>query len=198
MPAEAIDDLGAMSEAPPHIPENAGLWVMFDIKAVKNVDKSKEAGRPIFDKVEYIHKMVPGDKTLEVHKPASEQDKIEFRRAYLAFKAGENQDTAGGTPLSMWPLMDVATIEELKFFKVFTVEQLAMAPETSINKMGPGFRKMQQQAKDWLESARSSEPMERLRSENEELKSRMEVLERAIAEMKSEASEKKPKKADKS
>src|SRR6266481_6333615 len=58
------------------------------------------AGRPIFDEVEHIRIIAPGGKDNINDRPVTLADKRRFPRQYAAFKAGQSQIAASGTPLT--------------------------------------------------------------------------------------------------
>jgi hypothetical protein len=187
MPAEELsaDDLtslAAVEERPPRHPReaagDAALLVRFYTKAYRVMT---DAG-PKWEKRERIAIRVPGDKTLETHHNVSDVIKERFPRQYEAWKAGADAETAGGWPLEKWPELDVAQIEELRAARVRTVEQLAGMSDANLGKLGPGWRPVRQAAQDFLEAAKSSAPLTRLRDENTELRAQLEVMQRQQAE----------------
>ena len=116
---------------------NSRLVVFFHKKAKKNNFRSEQEGRPIFDDVIYIKKMVPGDSLSIIDRPMYESDKAEFPMQWAHFqnKVGSDQVIIG-TPLVEWPLLTTAQAEELRAMKFYTVENVAEASDAQIMKLG--------------------------------------------------------------
>jgi hypothetical protein len=195
MPAEELsaDDFAALSaqeersiRPPREVTGDAALLVRFYEKAYRvtkdELVDGKLVPRICFEKRERVAIRVPGDKTLEAHHDVNDAIRARFPRQYAAWKAGAEQETAGGWPLEKWPELDVAQVEELRARGVRTVEQLAGMSDANLGKLGPGWRAVRQAAQDFLEAAKSSAPLTRLREENETLKSQVEAMQRQMAE----------------
>jgi hypothetical protein len=132
-------------------PEDAKLWVKFFLHPVKNEAKSSEAGRPIFEEIEFITIMVPGDKDNIVERAVWEHDRARFSKQYTHWKA-TGQEAVTGTPLEAWPVVTRAQVEELKHFGVRTVEDLSNLSDANTAKF-MGVQALKQKAKAFLEAA---------------------------------------------
>lgn len=126
------------------------LSVRFFLHAVENPRKSKEAGRPIFDEVEMVSIMAPGNTKTEYTARADSKHydsnvgrqwtyAERFAEHYDAFKRGI-EDHVSGTPIIQAPFLTLGQKEEMRAKKINTVEQLAAMADRDIRKMGPGFR----------------------------------------------------------
>lgn len=148
------------------------LSVKFFLHHKENPRKSKEAGRPIFDQVEMVSIMAPGNRKTEFTAPADEvhfngNEKRQmtyaerFAEQYDAFKRGVEEQLVG-TPLSEAPFLRAqpALRAEMEAAKIFTVESLAGMSDTNIRKMGMGFRKHVDEAKKYLETSSSNATMQ--------------------------------------
>jgi hypothetical protein len=94
-------------------------------------------------------------------------DKQRWPGAYNAWKqTGASEPGTVGTRLEHWPLMTRAQVEEYKFFKVFTVEQLAELPDSTVQKI-MGAPKLKQMAKLAVEAAKGEAPFLRMQAEIE-------------------------------
>lgn len=130
------------------------LSVRFFLHPVMDEKKSVEAGRPIYIEKEYVEIVVPGDKDNIVCRPVRGMpipDARRFPRQYQAFKAGLEQVTEG-TPLAQWPGVTRAQVEELRYFKITTVEQLAEMTDTTAQGFA-GVVSLRNAAKTYLERA---------------------------------------------
>lgn len=133
--------------------QNAGddsLFVVFYMGVVKDEAKSVEQGRPIFNDVECVRIIIPGDKNTVNDRPASAQDKGRFSKQYAMFKQGmSEEDQVTGTRLSDWPFLGRAQAEELKYLGIKTVEQLAEVRDDIVSRV-PGLTALKQHAQVWL------------------------------------------------
>ena len=148
------------------------LYVEFFRKPVLQPGKSREAGRAVYEEIDYIRIHVPGDKSSVVERPANQQDIFRFQERYNKWKAGQ-EEAVSGTPLSALPGMNPSKVEEYKFFKLVTVEQLAEAND-NLGAKFMSFQQDKQRAKAFLEVAKNNAPIEKM---NEELAKRDAELE---------------------
>jgi hypothetical protein len=132
------------------------LFAVFYMGVLPNEARSLEEGRPIFDDVECIRVVVPGDKNHTVDRPASQVDKARFARQYAMFKQGvKEEDQITGTRLSDWPMVGRAQSEELKHIGLRTVEQIAECRDDVVAKV-PGLGQLKQAASIWLSKAKGT------------------------------------------
>lgn len=143
------------------------LYVEFYRKPVLQPGESRVAGRAVYKEVDYVRIHVPGDKASVIERPVSQQDEFRFADRYAKWKAGQ-EEAVTGTPLSALPGMTPSKVEEYKFFKLVTVEQLAEANDNLGGKF-MSFQADKQRAKAFMEVARNNAPIEKM---NEELQKR--------------------------
>jgi len=148
------------------------LYVEFFREPVVHSGKSREAGRAVYVEQDFVRIHVPGDKTSVVVKPLNDFYVQRFRARYEKWKAGQ-EDAVTGTPLSALPGMNPAKVEEYKYFKIVTVEQLAEAPD-GLGQKFMSFHADKQRAKAFLEVAKGNAPIEKM---NAELAKRDEEIE---------------------
>jgi len=157
------------------------LLVRFYMHPAKDVAATIEAGRPIFKEVPYIHIMQPGNKESIIHRKATQMDKDRFVEHYRKFTAREDQDAIEGTPLAEWPGITRSQCEELKFYNVLSVEQLAGMSDTNAQNFR-GINSLRQQAIAYLEAASdnaSAQALAEQKAINARLMERLEALEGA-------------------
>lgn len=157
------------------------LYVEFFRKPVLQPGKSRDAGRAVYEEVDYVRIHVPGDKSSVIERPVSEQDVFRFQDRYNKWKAGQDE-AVSGTPLSALPGMGPSKVEEYKYFKIITVEQLADANDNLGGKF-MSFQADKQRAKAFMEVAANNAPIEKMNAELakrdaeiEELRSMMQAL----------------------
>ena len=148
------------------------LYVEFYNHPVHNEFKSTQEGRPIFEDVVFVKIVVPGDNTFNINTPANEGHKARFAMHWARFKnAHDSESRFIGTPLAQWPLMTASAVEELKYMKFFTVEQIASASDSQLNGLGmkAGYAPLalRDRAKQFLEVASGEAD---LNSRTEEIK----------------------------
>lgn len=147
------------------------LLVKFYIEPKQNKAKSSEEGRPIFDDTEYVSIAIPGNKTSVVIRPARSTDKERFPKHYAAFKERNQEEYISGTPLEAWTILSKSQVEELKFFNLRTIEQLAAMSDSNTQNMR-GLGQLKVKAQMFLEAAEGGAPLERLEARLEELENK--------------------------
>jgi hypothetical protein len=156
-------------------------YVRFYRRTKENRAKSMEAGRPIYEPVEYVEILTPGDKDVVVDRPVRKIDRYQWSDKYRAFAAGKSQDTVG-TPLTALMGMSPERAEELAYFKIRTVETLADVSDNNLQNLGHGALTERQRARDYVQVMKGNAPVAQLRSENEQLRQRLEALEKLMTE----------------
>jgi hypothetical protein len=130
------------------------LLVKFFIDPLENPTKSKDEGRPIFEDVEWISIMSPGSRN-EVRREARLVDKERFPRHYAAFKNRQDQQINEGTPLSEWTGVTRSQVEEMKFWNILTVEQLATVADSAMGSFR-GLVTLKQSAIKYMEASKGN------------------------------------------
>lgn len=157
-----------------------------------NQTKTKDEGRPIYEEVPYVQIMQPGNKDSIIVRPATERDKSRFVSHYRKFVDREEQETVEGTLLEEWPGLNRSQVEELKFFNIRTVEQLAEVSDTNAQNF-MGINLLKRRAKEYLEASGNSaaaQEMSDLKDRNDALQAQLDEL---AATVEANASSKKRK-----
>ena len=177
---EAEMDITTLAHSTRRTQGDEYLAVRFYHESKEKKDKSLKAGRPIFEDVVYVEIMQPGNKDNIINRPATEMDKQRFAKHYAMWKARtSNEDhQLVGTPLSEWAGVTRSQANELSFFNVKTVEQLAhMADSNTNNMMGLGGLK--DKAKKYLDSSADQatiDALAALKAENAEMREMVKSL----------------------
>ena len=165
----------------------AGLLVRFVLHPHQNKEKSKAAGRPIYEEREYVDVRKPGDRTWHQFRPVASIDIARWPKHYEAFKS-RAAEPSEGTPLEQWPAINRSLVEELKFFHVNTVEQLAALDDLACQKF-MGIRTWKDKAVAFLAASGESaaaEAMANALSERDaqiaDLTARMDAMAARLAE----------------
>lgn len=185
------------------------LAVKFYKKPVNMVAASAEAGRPIYEERVYIKIMVPGDQLTEIDRPMYNEDKNRFSKQWYSFmNSQDNEEMISGTPLSAWPQLSTAQVEELKGLKFHTVEQIASSSDQQLQRIGMtgGMSpfSLREKAKSFLnlaadsaETAKREEELNKLREENDKIKretdAKLALMQEQMANLLAAVGEKKPR-----
>jgi len=149
------------------------LLVKFYRHAELSQHKSKAEGRPIYDDVEMVSVIQPGEKE-EVKVAANEFHRRRFPKQYEAFKNGLEQAQTG-TPLDLLFPAEPSTILALKSANVFTVEQLANISDTAMNGIPMG-RTLCDRAKKYLQTASGGQGFHQMEAMQKKIQELQEQL----------------------
>lgn len=155
---------------------NEGTWTTggvntrFYTRSVQDQSASDAAGRPVFKDVVYLLKEVPGDRFNRPDRPMRESDKREFPEQWKRFEEGLSQKHEG-LPLAEWPQISRSQVEELTYFRVYTVEELARLPDAAQGQMGVLFL-LRDKARSYLDRAAGDAQEAQLRAEKEQAEQR--------------------------
>lgn len=137
------------------------LLVQFHILPMTNSEKSAQEGRPCYNDVEHVRIMTPGNKDSVVDRPVSELDRNRFRKLYDNWRAGRAELISGTTleaaakdPSNTNLRLTASQIEELRYFHITTVEQLASVSDTNAQKF-MGIAMMRGAAQKYMEQAKT-------------------------------------------
>lgn len=139
-------------------------FIEFKKRAIPNRAKSKEEGRPIYDSKVFITIQHPGDMLNVLERLATDADAREFPAQWRAYQDGQ-QSMPEGTPLSVLFPDALEVVENLKHFKLFTVEQLAAVTDGNLQAIGMGGVKMKQDAQAYLKAAGDGKDFHKLRDD---------------------------------
>lgn len=162
------------------------LLVKFFIKEHEDKAKTLAEGRPIFKEIEYVEIRMAGRRDPLACRPATHKDKTRFARHYEAFQKRIEQPEEG-TPLSEWPQISRSQVEELAFFNIKTVEQLANMSDTNAQQFHGGYT-LKTRAKEFLESSDAT----KLIAEKEAMEQRINDLEAQLQQLLEQKQAEKP------
>lgn len=131
------------------------LVVAFYIRPVLNEFKSKEEGRKIFDPIEYIHIITPGQRD-DVNTEVTDQYRTRFVERYERWKAKVAEPTSG-QPLTEVPWLSVTQVAELQSLNIKTLEQLADLPDVITQKFMGGYE-MRTKAQRYVKAGQDAAP----------------------------------------
>lgn len=107
-----------------------------------------------------------------------------FRDHYNAWKQGR-EAPVNGFPIREWASISKALAENCINAGIFTVEDLANSNEETLQRIGMGSRALKDKAIAWKDSQKgnSSEELAALRADNATMKSTIDELRQAIADL---------------
>lgn len=172
----------------PSFDENArdkdGAHPRFFMETRQNKFRSETEGSPRFDDIEMVEILIPGDRLSTSVQQVKDEHRRRWPKAYAAFKEGQ-EAPVDGTPLEQLPGITKARVEELRYYHVRAIEQLASMPDELLMKAAPmDGRGLRDKAKRWVEATTGAAPTEKLAAENRALTDKMALMETQMADMK--------------
>jgi len=169
-------------------------FLEFTWGTAENTHASKEAGRPIVDKVLMGKVFAPGQAKSEViyeflrefsdGTTRKRDDLIQrFQNEFKKFTEDDEQDPGetGGTPLSEWTALGVKQVAELNLMNIPTVEALAGCSDATLQELGLGARDLRTRAQAFLAASVDTGAIDKLASENIQLKDMIEGLQAQVS-----------------
>lgn len=153
---------------------NRGSFARFFHVAVKNHADSQKAGSDVFGQEVHVQILMPGDAlSAPIRRVKLADGQIigkewidGYPKEWAAFNEGREQ-IPDGMPLDKWPRCNVGVKATLNAIHIYTVEQLAEANESALEKIGMGARVLQAEARAFVETARDSAANQKLAAEAE-------------------------------
>lgn len=139
------------------------LNVRFTLEPRIDHIKTAETGETHYRNIEFVTILIPGDKTLSVHRPVMPSDKYRFQSRYESFKRNLTNPIEG-TPLAGWPFISPGQVRELEYLNCRTVEELAGMTDTAVQG-GAGFLALRQKAQKFLEAQRDNAGLVKLQTQ---------------------------------
>lgn len=115
---------------------DAGLYVQFYSKPVQNQFQTQLQGRAIYEDVDFVKIILPGDKHNIIDTFARDDHKARFPLQWAHYQNSHGEKAEMGTPLSQWPLISASKAEELRAMNFRTVESIAHASDSQLEKLG--------------------------------------------------------------
>jgi hypothetical protein len=158
-----------------------GLLVKFFYGTVRDEIESEKAGYPKHKRVEMIRIIVPGDRDNIVEREVYPVDLIRFESTYQKWKAGDTEQL-DGLPLAAWPQIEAPMVEDLKYFKVYTVEQLAALSDSVAQRIGP-IQELRRKAQSFLAAAKDNAFLTKMEAEGKAKDAKIAGLEQMVAQL---------------
>jgi hypothetical protein len=163
---------------------NAGVGVRFYEDAYKNEAQSKEAGRPVFDTVDWCEIRVLSERDTisgPVHK-MSPDPRQRFPEAWAQYQRDKSSEGLVGTPLREVAWLGRGEVETLKHAGIKTLEQLAGINDANVTFM-PGGIGLRQKARDMVKAAKDAAPVQAMSEELAKRDAEIASLKAQVAEI---------------
>lgn len=128
---------------------------------------------------ECVELRVPGDLKTVSKRKVTDKERQMFPRIYDAWKDGEGAEIEG-TRLDLWLGRDHPALDDLRYYKLITVEQLSEISDTVIQSLGMGYRELRDKALQFLASENSNEA---IAAQNKELMKEIASMREQIARL---------------
>lgn len=152
----------------------------FFMQPVQDDAASQREGRPIFNDIEMVEVMIPGDRNTRPVFHVEDKHRERWPKHYEAFKRQAAVATTG-MPIDMWPQVTASRAMELKAVNILTVESLADLPDGMLSNLGAGSRDLREKAKAFIAAAAGSAAVSEQAAEIARLRDMVEALTRQKA-----------------
>lgn len=186
----------------PTVLEARPPFVRFETRSEESRAASVAAGNTVYTDVDYALITPQGskdcierrvDEWLVMLREQVKQERFpsqwldHYKRLYEGWKA-EGEIPVNGTPLRNWPMLTPAQVKTLTGLKLLSVEDLAVANEETISRMGMGGRALKDKAVAWLraqgsDAGKQAEEVVDLRMRLERADAQNETLAQAVAQL---------------
>lgn len=191
--------------------DGAALRIWAD--SLPNNFLTEREGRPIYDEVILCEVITPGSRDstpvfevertfheLMAHPPQQGSKYATFKQYIEDFKKGMSADASlAGTPLTQWSEMNRSMVATLRSADIFTVEALALLPDSKLSVVGPDGRTWRAKAAAYIENAKNgafatelAAKVENMTTELEASKARETALAQRVQELETAASSGQP------
>lgn len=159
--------------------------VIFYMKSVIDIAKSREQGRPFFVSKEYVRIQQPGEPLNIIDRPVADDPRVIQRWPNHYQKFQNNQEAIPeGTPLEVLFPTQPEIPANLHTHAVHTVEQLCNLTAHALQSIGMGSVEWQGMARKFLDSASGGQEHHKLVKQVDELNNQNQVLQNQISLMK--------------
>jgi hypothetical protein len=163
--------------------DDRNLLVMFFNKAVEIPSESVKRGRRYTQDQIFIRIQHPGETLNIIERPVQENDKYRFRDQWSKFVSNRTQ-VPDGTPIDLLFPNHPAIGENLRAYGCYTIEQCASLSANAIETIGRGAQEFVNRAQKYLDSSDKGAMYHKLQAENDDLKNKIQSLEKLISQMK--------------
>lgn len=143
---------------------------------------SEQAGHPVYQDMDFVEIMTPGDMNNIIQRPVTDKDIKQFSALYKSYKEGL-EAPVDGIPLEAWPRLTSASVANYKAMGVKTVENVANMSDQVCNKVSMGAMADRTAAKAYIALAKDTALVQKQALELERRDAKIEELERQIKDL---------------
>lgn len=146
--------------------DNEKVLVRFWEDSYPNATKTREAGTPVFDTVDWCEIKVPGERDTisgPVHRMQPDP-RVRFPGAWAQYQKDKSSEGLVGMPLKEVAWLARGEVETLKAAGLKTLENLADLSDANVNCV-PGGLALRAKAKAALQSAKDDAPVQKMAAE---------------------------------
>ena len=144
--------------------------------------RTEALNRPAYRTVDMVQIIIPGDNTTMVDRRVKPGDQERWPRQWEAYKQ-MTEYVPEGTLIDNWTRLTRGQVEDLKYNRIYTVEQLAELSDEHLQRLGLGARRMREHARAFLDAAKTGAPAAKLVEENERLKNQISLLTNQMSQL---------------
>ena len=176
----SLDDFSAVM---PTANQKAPVRPRFFVDAIRSKAKSDLTKRSVYDDVEMVEIIVPGDNRSIVCERVKDEHRYRWPDAYRAFKEGREAPLEG-TPCSEWAYLSPAQIATFAAANIKTVEDIANCSDANLPALGStGARDLRERAKHFLKATEGAAPLAELQSRVNALEAQAVVDRQTIGDL---------------
>ena len=164
----------------------------FFLEPVHMAFKSNEAGRPIYEDVEFVQIITPGIAKSQPIEQVNEEHKKRWPREYAVFKDGLTEPL-DGTPIEQWAGMTPSMCLMLKAMHIRTVEEFANISDAVLQDIPMGGRQLRDKAKAYVEAIDTDAPLQAAIARAEAAEAAVASLQRQFDDLKANLPAEEPK-----
>lgn len=164
-------------------PPKAVIRARFYVEAQHNGAKSDVAGHAVYDDVEMVEMVIPGDQRTVVAERVKAHHKERWPNEYRAFKE-DREAPVEGTPLEAWAYLSPAQVATFKAINLRTVEDIAGCSDGHLNNLGLGGRDIRERARQFIKTQEGVAPLAELQTKVERLQAQAQVDQQTITDLK--------------
>jgi len=156
--------------------------VVFRWESVRNPAKSREAGRPIYERQMYVTIQPPGERLNIIDRPVLESDKHRWPRQWNAFITNR-AFVPEGTPIAQLFPANPEIADMLRGLGIHTVELCAKMTPHAIDSVGMGAQDWVNHARRYLDTAKNGVDYHKIEAMEEKHKHENNALRNQIADL---------------
>lgn len=146
-----------------------------------NEIKSREQGTPVYDALDFLKVIHPGEPLNVYDQPVREQDKWRFKAQWDRYQAGASQSVSG-TPLSVLFPWNPEIVQTLAGMHITTVQQLAELSDTAKQNLMFGMN-LSQKAQHYLSTAEKGREYHQMQAQLDKYREQVDELVATVNEL---------------